>query len=210
MKAKKTLSLFIASAIALTTGSGIAISATNTNVQAKQVTLSKGTYKVSAKGKITPGRYRIESVQGHGVVSSIRKKPAGFFSELIGDAAARNDSSTYISSYTTDLGKGNKLEFTGTGTYKLIKLSRKRHYRTTLTAGQWKVGRDIKPGKYTFTAITGQGNVATDSYGSKYFFTQLLGTEKKASSGRVTKFTKTLVKGEYLSTGVEKIKLTRK
>ena len=79
-----------------------------------------------------------------------------------------------------------------------------RKYLTQLPAGEWIVGKDIKPGRYTITAISGNGNL-TSNDGD---INEILGTTADQDAGQVTSVTKDLHKGEVITSDIQEINLS--
>jgi len=77
---------------------------------------------------------------------------------------------------------------------------------TTLTAGEWEVGIDIKPGRYVITSLQGSGNISTNDGD----INEILGKNKSGQHGETTSITSELKSGQILSTNLQQIKLTEK
>ena len=190
MKYTKLFSLVTASAIALSFAGNISkIQQSSIVNAANKYTFSKGTYKVGKQ--IKPGRYIIKATNGFGNVSSSGAKKTNDFVVLLSDG---NDKTlVYPNSYTVDLTKNEKIKVQNLNQINLTKISTKKKYCSVLPAGQWKAGRDFKPGKYTIKAIIGEGNNLSDNFSSKNWINKILGTKNDKSTGQVTQ-TKVVLK----------------
>ncbi|TYC48110.1 hypothetical protein ESZ50_10075 [Weissella muntiaci] len=73
-----------------------------------------------------------------------------------------------------------------------------------LNAGDYVVGQDIAPGRYTLALVAGSGNVQTNDYNVNEIF------NSDSSAGGVSSTTVTLHTGEVLSFDVQTISLTKK
>lgn len=164
------------------------------NNTAQPVTLGAGQYKVG--DQIKPGRYVIKAVDGSGNFTSEN----GDINVILGQQA--NNESEQIDSYTTTLKKGTEIKIEGINQTSFTPVT-SRNYLTQLTAGQWVVGKDIKPGRYKIVATAGSGNISSDN-GS---INEILGTSADSDTGQVTSINANLHKGEVINSDVERISL---
>ena len=164
---------------------------------AKAVTLGAGTYKVGRD--IQPGRYVIRAKSGSGNVSGDNDL------NLILGTTVDNDSGQ-VDSYTTDLKKNAEVKLEGLQSVTFTPTPAKRSFKTTLSAGEWVVGKDIKAGRYEITALQGSGNLTTDDGD----LNEILGTTSDKDEGQVTKVNVDLSNGQVLNNALESIKLTAK
>lgn len=162
----------------------------------KLVTLGAGTYKVGED--IKPGRYIITSTNGSGNVTDSKD-----LNIILGESA--DDDGGQIDSYTTYLPKGDKVKIEGIESTVFTPV-KKRKKMTTLHAGSWIVGKDIKPGTYTIKCVQGSGNLTTDDGD----INEIIGTSADDDSGQVTKVRAHLTKGQELTTDAEEIELIKK
>ena len=164
---------------------------------AKEVTLGAGTYKVGQD--IKPGRYVVTATNGSGNFTN----KSGSINVILG--TSEDDDAGQITSYTTDLHRGETIKLEGIQSTD-FKPTPKPKYQTTLSAGSWKVGQDIKPGRYEIKAMQGSGNLTT----SDGDVNEILGTESDSDSGQVTHVTANLSNGQTLNTDLQQIKLIKK
>ena len=163
---------------------------------AKAVTLGAGKYKVGRD--IKPGRYVIKAIQGSGNLSN---------SDATINVILGNDvDSDQVTSFTTNLVKGDKINLDGIESTSFTPTPDKYTYKTQISAGIWLVGRDIKPGRYVIRPIKGSGNLISD--GSDDDLNEILGTDTE--SGQVSKVTADLTAGEVILSNLELIGLTKK
>ena len=106
--------------------------------------------------EIKPGRYQITSNQDSGVVETVTNSEK-WYSLNIDLAAPSGVDDSYgkqIQSVTCDLKKGEtiKCDDDDVGALKFTPVKKRANKNTTsLSCGQWVVGKDLKPGKYKFT-----------------------------------------------------------
>lgn len=162
----------------------------------KAVTLGAGKYKVGRD--IKPGRYVIKAVQGSGNLSNSDAS----INVILGDSVDDDQ----VSSFTTNLIKGDKINIQGIESTSFTPTPNKYNYKTRLGAGFWLVGRDIKPGRYVIRALKGSGNLISSDGDDN--LNEILGTSP--SDDQVTKVTADLIDGEVISTNLELIGLTKK
>ncbi|WP_251548269.1 hypothetical protein [Limosilactobacillus caecicola] len=163
--------------------------------KATQTTLGSGEFKVGKD--IKPGRYTITAQSGSGNVTG-----SNDLNIILGDST--DDDLGQIDSYTMDLKKGAKVKIDGIEATDFTPVT-KRSYQKNLKAGQWVVGKDIKPGRYTIKATAGSGNLSSDKG-----INEILGTDADSDLGQVTKTTQTLHRGEVLNSDLEGIQLIKK
>ncbi len=193
----KPMKLAAIAGLALLGSTAIIQPASNTVfAKATQVTLGSGDYKVGQD--IKPGRYTITAQSGSGNVTG-----SNDLNIILGDSA--DDDEGQITSYTMNLKKGGKVKIDGIESTQFTPVT-KRHYSKKLGAGQWVVGKDIKPGRYTIKALEGSGNLTSDD-GE---INEILGTDADSDEGQVTKTTQTLHRGEVLETDLQQIQLIKK
>lgn len=106
--------------------------------------------------EIKPGRYQITSNQNSGMVETVTNSEE-WYSLNIDLAAPSGVDDSYgkqIQSVTCDLKKGEtiKCDNDDVGALKFTPVKKRANKNTTsLSCGQWVVGKDLKPGKYKFT-----------------------------------------------------------
>lgn len=166
---------------------------------AEKVTLGSGTYTVGKD--IKPGRYVITSTNGSGNLTS---KGSGDINIILGQS--EDDDAGQVTSYTTTLKKDEKIKIDGIQSTLFTPTPSKRSYQTTLTAGKWVVGKDIKPGRYEIKATKGSGNLTSDNGD----INEILGTSADSDNGQVTKTTQTLHDGETLKVELQEVQLIKK
>lgn len=164
---------------------------------AKAVTLGAGTYKVGRD--IQPGRYVIRAKTGSGNVSGDND-----LNLILGTTV--DNSLGQVDSYTTDLKKNAEVKLESLQSVTFTPTPSKRSFKTTLSAGDWVVGKDIKAGRYEITALQGSGNLTTDDGD----LNEILGTTSDKDAGQVTKVNVDLSNGQVLNNSLESIKLTAK
>lgn len=163
---------------------------------AKAVTLGAGKYKIGRD--IKPGRYVIRALKGSGNISN-----SDASINIILGTTADDDQ---ITSFTTNLEKGDKLDISGIESTSFKPVT-KYSFQKSLSAGNWLVGRDIKPGRYVIKPVTGSGNLISEGSEDEDL-NEILSTSP--SEGEVSKVTADLVKGEAVQTNLELIKLIEK
>ncbi|WEV51868.1 hypothetical protein OZX69_03985 [Lactobacillus sp. ESL0731] len=175
----------------------------NTVTELKTVTLNAGIYKVGRD--IAPGRYKITIVKGSGNISSDNESNDEEINAIIG----KDYDDDQVTSYTVDLVKKEKIELDDIEETKFTPITN-RQYKTSLSAGSWEVGKDIKPGRYTIVATKGSGNISSDGSNDDDDINEILGTTVDKDDDQITKFTATLTKGEILNTDLQGIELIAK
>lgn len=106
--------------------------------------------------EIKPGRYQITSNQDSGEVETVTNS-SDWYSFDVNLAAPSGVDDTYskqIQSITCDLKKGEtiKCDDYDVKALKFTPVKKRANKNTTsLSCGQWVVGKDLKPGKYKFT-----------------------------------------------------------
>lgn len=163
---------------------------------AKAVTLGAGKYKIGRD--IKPGRYVIRALKGSGNISNSDAS----INIILGETADDDQ----ITSFTTNLQKGDKLDISGIESTSFKPVT-KYSFQKSLSAGNWLVGRDIKPGRYVIKPVTGSGNLISEGSEDEDL-NEILSTSP--SEGEVSKVTADLVKGEAVQTNLELIKLIEK
>lgn len=166
------------------------------HAKATAVTLGSGSYKVG--DEIKPGRYVITAQSGSGNLSG-----SNGLNVILGDSA--DDDLGQITSYTMDLKKNAKVKIDGIEAVDFKPVA-KRSYSTNLSAGQWVVGKDIKPGRYVIKAVQGNGNLSTKDGEVN----EIMGVTSDDDLGQVTKTTQTLHRGQVLESDLQQISLTKK
>lgn len=168
---------------------------------AKAVTLGAGTFTVGKD--IQPGRYVIKATAGSGNLGSEGGGDEDI-NVILGDTV--DNDLGQVTSYTADLKKGEKIEISGIDQTSFTPTPSSRKFLTTLSAGSWVVGKDIKPGRYLIKATEGSGNL-TSSNGD---INEILGTTKDTDLGQVTEVTTDLSDGQILNTDLQQITLVKK
>lgn len=181
-----------------TTKKPVAKPATETN-SAQAVTLQSGTFKVGRD--IKPGRYVIKALSGSGNLSSDGDSDINI---ILG--TAENDDDEQVTSFTTNLKSGENVKIDDIQSVSFTPTPAKRVFLTTLTPGNWVVGKDIKPGRYVIKAAAGSGNISSDDGD----INSILGTSADSDSGQVTQVTADLTNGEVISTDIASINLINK
>jgi len=166
--------------------------------QANPITLKPGKYLVGKDVK--PGRYVVKTNSSNGELD-ILDNGKGRVGALLVLSSKTNADDGHLSSFTTDLISNATIEGKRMGMLTLIPVT-KRSYKTTLSAGNWQVGKDIQPGTYTISYIRGIGIVSTTKSG----LDTMMGKATKSLEEHVSV---TLIKGETLSTELEQIKLKK-
>lgn len=109
-----------------------------------------------------------------------------------------------ITSYRAILKKGETLDISGLASVHFEAATFHKVSNGVLTAGDYKVGQDIKPGRYKISLVSGSGNISTNSGSVNEIFSS------DASYGGVTSTTANLHKGQVLSFDVQSISLKKK
>lgn len=166
---------------------------------AKAVTLGAGKYKVGRD--IKPGRYLIKANSGSGNLTN----SDGSINIILGTEA--NDTGQ-VTSYTVTLPEGDKIKIDGIESTSFLPV-KKYKYLTSLTAGFWAVGRDIKPGRYIIKAASGNGNLISNNAADDDNINTILSTSPDSDIGEVSKITVDLTNGEVIQTELERINLIK-
>lgn len=176
----------------------VAKPAAETNT-AQAVTLQTGTFKVGRD--IKPGRYVIKALSGSGNLSSNGDSDINI---ILG--TTEDDDDQQVTSFTTNLKSGENVKIDDIQSVSFTPTPAKRVFLTTLTPGNWVVGKDIKPGRYVIKAASGSGNISSDDGD----INSTLGTSADSDSGQVTQVTADLTNGEVISTDIASINLINK
>ncbi|MGX5377615.1 hypothetical protein ACWCL1_05125 [Ligilactobacillus sp. LYQ135] len=158
------------------------------------VTLGAGEYTVG--DQIKPGRYVIKAASGSGNLTS----ESGDINVILGQQV--DNDMGQVDSYTTNLKKGTKIKISGINQTSFTPVT-SREYLTQLTAGQWVVGKDIKPGRYKVVATAGSGNFSSTNGD----INEILGTSEDSDAGQVTSVTVQLHNGEVINSTLQGVKL---
>ncbi|QBO37013.1 hypothetical protein EQG49_11405 [Periweissella cryptocerci] len=159
---------------------------TKSELNGKATTLSTGIWEVGRD--LEPGRYKITAVSGSGNLSDSE----GLINAILGSVA--DPSMGQVDSVTSYLVKGDKLKVEGIPSIKLIPVA-SNPSATVLGSGNYLVGTDIMPGRYTLTALQGSGNVQTDDGEVN----EIMGTTEDSELGQVKTVTTELEKGQVLT-----------
>ncbi|HIZ52791.1 MAG TPA: hypothetical protein IAA20_02475 [Candidatus Enterococcus avicola] len=148
---------------------------------------------------IKPGVYNISTTTGSGNLSS---DGASEMNIILGTTP--DPDMGQLSNYRVILKKGEALEISGIPSVHFEAAQFSKPVKSgQLSAGDYKVGRDIKPGRYTISLVEGSGNISTDD-GS---LNEILDTDTDMG---VTKTTVRLHKGSKLTFDVPTIQLDRR
>lgn len=176
------------------------------------VELTNGTYRVGSD--IKAGRYIVTTanVDGGNFFNSDNDETS-LINVILGKYVS-NDLGT-VDSYTVSLKKGEKITLVqyqndetkekSPVTTKFSPATKKRKYQTTLSAGSWVVGKDIKPGKYVIYANEGRGLLISND-GS---LNQNLSKDAQPDIDEVTKITTRLNRGEVIYSNLKSITLKK-
>lgn len=147
---------------------------------------------------IKPGVYNLSTSTGSGNVSS---DGASELNIILGTAP--DPEMGQLSNYRVILKKGESIDISGIPSvhFEAAQFS-KPVSSGQLSAGDYKVGRDIKPGRYTISLVEGSGNISTDDGA----LNEILDTD---TSMGVTKTTVRLHKGAKLTFDAQTIQLDR-
>ncbi|MBY0756498.1 hypothetical protein K5V21_13690 [Clostridium sardiniense] len=118
------------------------------NSTAKETTLSTGTFDVGSD--IPEGRYVCKSLDGSGNFV-VNKGGVPVVNDIL-DPTGKDG----VKTVTCDLTKGESIQISSINKVRFTPAQTK--VSDKLTTGTWKVGIDIKPGKYVATAKSGSGN----------------------------------------------------
>ena len=176
------------------------------------VELANGTYKVGSD--IKAGRYIVttENVDGGNLFNSDNDETS-LINVILGKYV--NNNSGTVNSYTVSLKKGEKITLAqyqndetkekSPVTTKFEQATKKRKYQTTLSAGSWVVGKDIKPGEYVIYANEGRGLlISNDGSLNKNFC-----KDAESGVGEVAKITTRLHRGEVIYSNLKSIALKK-
>lgn len=147
---------------------------------------------------IKAGTYDLSTTTGSGNVTS---NGSGDLNIILG-----SDSSSDIgqlSKYRTILKKGESINISGIPSVHFEAADTSHRIKQgQLSAGEYKIGRDIKPGRYTISLVEGTGNISTNDGSLNEIF------DTDTSMG-VTQTTVRLHKGSTLTFDVQTIQLDK-
>lgn len=168
-------------------------------IKAKKKTLTTGNWVVGKN--LNPGFYNMTTTKGSGNLIVTRGKYDLIVNEIL---SAKESEYGEVSLVTAELKKGDKIQIKGLKSATFTPT--KRVYHTTLHAGHWVAGKDIRPGRYTATLVKGSGNfiVTRGEY-------DLVVNEILSKDYGVKKVTFTLKKGDVIEiSGISAVKFTKK
>lgn len=168
------------------------------NKQGELVVLNSGKWTVGKN--IKPGHYQITASSGQGNVMGDTK---GHLNIML--AATPDENNMYLSKYDTYLFEGDKIDIRGLQGVTFTPIREGLDISSgEVTAGNYVVGLDIKPGRYKIKAITGNGNLMVDD-GS---VNEMFGTD--TSDGiYISETTQELEEGQVLTTTLNSISLIK-
>lgn len=207
---KRALHVFLVGVVGLSLGllafSIVPAKNNAVSAEATAVALQPGEYTVGTD--IKPGRYTVTPQNGSGNFYSDPKKSSGSsLNEVLG-----TDDPAYVPSVTANFKKGDKVKMEGIPSVQFTPVTnRNKNNTTTLGAGIWVVGKDIKKGKYQITPAQGQsGNFTVEPksmFGSST--NEILGDDTSAS--QVPKINATLHKGDTIQIqGMSQVNFSKK
>lgn len=162
----------------------------------EDTTLSSGNWEVGKD--IKPGIYVLTAPSGSGNVDSDPKNYENPSINIILGSGEEDHETTKYRAYLND---GDQINISGLDT---VNFETDKPLNNTSNdqyiSGQYKVGTDIKPGRYKISAVSGSGNLITD--GS---VNEILSTEP--DDGEVASTTVNLKNGEVLNSDVQMIQL---
>lgn len=112
---------------------------------------------------------------------------------LIGGMSSGSDDDSNSSKSASDSSNTSKSSKTNDSKPSVEKNTAKA---VTLGAGTYKVGRDIKPGRYTIQPVSGSGNLQSDNESNDEEINVIAGTSVDNDEGQVTSYTADLTKDE--------------
>lgn len=187
--------------IVLAVGAAVFGMMTVVSAAGKTTDLTAGDYTVGTD--IKPGRYIVTPTNG---TSGNFTSSTGDINVILGDPNADVGTDMYVSSYTLDLKKKVNISLSGVTAHFEAVTKRKAIKSGDLHTGVYKVGKDIKPGKYTITAVQGSGNLVSTKKG---FINEMMGTDSQGGM-YVQSYNTKLRKGQVIMTTLELIKLERR
>ncbi|GKT04492.1 hypothetical protein [Furfurilactobacillus entadae] len=140
---------------------GIAVTPTTSAfAKSQQKQLIAGSYTVGSDLK--PGRYVVTATEGSGNFETTAKN--SLTGENVNEILGTDDPSLETANVTADFATGDKIQIEGMSGANFTPAPKGNKNNTaSLTTGYWKVGRDIKAGKYTVTPAEGEsGNFMVD------------------------------------------------
>ena len=167
----------------------------------KKVKNSKGYKEALSQNKKPPKKLLVKRWWSWGLILILI---CGFFVSASNDAESHDEAykaTSHRSKKRSSVKKKKKVSVsTKTSKPKPIKNTAKA---VTLGAGKYKVGRDIKPGRYVIKAVQGSGNLSN----SDATINVILGND--VDSDQVTSFTTNLVKNDKINLdGIESTSFT--
>lgn len=159
------------------------------NAQRGYLAMSTGLHIIGRD--IDPGRYKILSLSGRGILSG---------KDL--DIALGSDPDKYtLPSYTTSFKRNERIKVSGIPKLYLFPIT-DRHYQKKITPGTWLVGIDIRPGFYNIVAQKGYGRVRS----SNNEFDEIL-SDSPTESYEVPSVLAELLNGQEIITDVAELLL---
>lgn len=148
---------------------------------------------------IKAGTYDLSTTTGSGNVTS---NGSGDLNIILGSDASSDIGQ--LSNYRTILKKGEYINISGIPSVHFEAADTSHRIKQgQLSAGEYKIGRDIKPGRYTISLVEGTGNISTNDGSLNEIF------DTDTSMG-VTKTTARLHKGAILTFDVQTIQLDKR
>ena len=155
----------------------------------------------TAGADLKPGRYTITAKSGTGNLV-IGMGTDRFVNEVL----TAKDEGFGVTKVTTDIKSGDKINISSLNHVSFKKVSHVK--KSTLYAGHWTVGKDLKAGTYKMTTPKGSGNLVI--YRGKSLLVNEILSAKKDSYSK-TSVTKTLKNGDKIDiSGLNKVIMKKK
>ncbi|MDN6901077.1 hypothetical protein [Oenococcus sicerae] len=172
--------------------------AASSKLAAKSKSLATGNWTVGKD--IQPGWYTATSTGGSGNFQTEDGEINVILSTQVDNDMGQ------IDSYRIHIKTGQTVQISGLQGVHFQAIS--KHPKIsggTISAGFYRIGKDIKPGRYKISAVQGSGNVQTNDGEVN----EILATNPDSSMGQVGNTTVDLSKGEILMTDLEQVSLTQ-
>ncbi|WP_245150313.1 hypothetical protein [Weissella cibaria] len=187
--------------IVLAVGAAVFGMMTTVNAAGKTTDLTAVEYTVGTD--IKPGQCIVTPTNG---TSGNFTSSTGDSNVVLGDPNADMGTDMYVSSYTLDLKKKVNISLRGVTTHFEAVTKRRAIKSGDLHAVVYKMGKDIKRGKYKITAVEGSGSLVSTKNGC---INEMMGTDSQDGM-YVQSYNMKLRTGQVIMTSLKLIKLERR
>ncbi|MGG0656980.1 Ig-like domain-containing protein [Rummeliibacillus pycnus] len=169
-------------------------------LKAAKKTLTTGSWVVGKD--LNPGFYDVTTSDSNGGNLIVTR---GKYDLVVNEILTSENGEFGVSKATAEFKKGDKIQIMNLKNATFTPA--KRGYRSTLHAGRWVAGKDIRPGRYTATVINGSGNLIIKRGEYNLVVNEILSTDPEFG---VKKVTFTLKSGDDIEImGINGLKFTK-